>query len=148
MQSPRTNAAPPRLRVRLRRNDSGRRLKIRSVMEIAVPATLIRYRENTRGSHRVGPVWNRAKTPHHRPPCLTTAQLPGIVDLVSHDLLAVGRNLDVEVDGLGIVLLEGVGMGDDVPVRPAKEMFDDSNLCSCGLAVADLDLEGFVHRAT
>src|SRR5439155_22559223 len=72
--------------------------------------------------------------------------LPGVVHRIGHDLLALRRNLGAVLDRLRVLLAVLLRFLGNLPVAPAIEALDHSDLRRrIFLVVTDLDLESFVH---
>src|SRR6266850_1192962 len=78
----------------------------------------------------------RTLFPHHHSPT--------IVDLVAHRFLSAGWNLHKELKCAAIELFEGIGILDEVPVRPAIEMLDEAYFNRVAFVIAHLDFKRFV----
>src|SRR5690242_8351988 len=70
---------------------------------------------------------------------------PAVVNLVSHDFLAVGRNLCGKFHRLAVNLFERVRVLDNVPARPTIEVLDNADFDGRGLVIANFDFKGLVN---
>jgi hypothetical protein len=58
------------------------------------------------------------------------------------------RARDRKFDRLAIGLVERIGVGWNIPIHPAIEMFDYTNVDRLFFVVAQLDFKGLIERAT
>src|ERR1700751_6258262 len=66
---------------------------------------------------------------------------PGVMRGVGDYFLAVGGNRNWKLDGLAVLFFVGVGLGHDVPVLGAIQMFDHSHFDCFLFVIAHLDLK-------
>src|SRR5262245_53475783 len=74
-----------------------------------------------------------------------TIELPSVADSIADGRLAVLLHLHRNVNGAGIDLFVGLGLLDDLPIRPAVEIFFDDHRDRLCLVIAQLDLDLLLH---